>query len=122
MKLESHSVVWLWHRPAVVALIQPLAWKLPCAADAALKKAKNKQIHKKEVWHLFVGGQRWEGAAGSRELSVQRTGESPVKAVRPGGLVMVVDTLTASAATYTPPFFIPWVWVRVTFWEEISSS
>ena len=29
--------VWLWHRPAAAALIQPLAWELPCAMGAALK-------------------------------------------------------------------------------------
>ena len=29
---------WLWCRPAAVAPIQPLAWELPCATGAALKK------------------------------------------------------------------------------------
>ena len=41
--------LWLWHRPAVVALIQALAWELPYAADVALKKPKKQtkpvQIH-----------------------------------------------------------------------------
>ena len=33
----------LWHMPAAVALIQPLAWELPYAAGMALKKKlKNK--------------------------------------------------------------------------------
>ena len=27
----------LWHRPAAVASIQPLAWELPYTADAAMK-------------------------------------------------------------------------------------
>ena len=31
---------WLWHRPAAVALIGPLAWELPYAMGAALKKQK----------------------------------------------------------------------------------
>ena len=29
---------WLWYRPGAAALTQPLAWGLPCAAGAALKK------------------------------------------------------------------------------------
>ena len=29
---------WLWHRPAAAAPIQPLAWKLPYPAGAAVKK------------------------------------------------------------------------------------
>ena len=36
------SLLWLWHRPAAAAPIQPLAWELPYAASATLK-SKNKQ-------------------------------------------------------------------------------
>ena len=32
------ALLWLWRRPAVVALIRPLAWELPCAAGTALKR------------------------------------------------------------------------------------
>ena len=32
------DLAWLWHRPAAAALIPPLAWELPYAADVALKK------------------------------------------------------------------------------------
>ena len=35
--------LWLWCRPAATALIQPLAWKLPYAMGAALKKKKKKR-------------------------------------------------------------------------------
>ena len=35
-------LLWLWHRAAAAAPIQPLAWKLPHASDAALKKEKQK--------------------------------------------------------------------------------
>ena len=31
-------LLWLWHRPTAVALIRPLAWKLPYAAGTALKR------------------------------------------------------------------------------------
>ena len=33
-------LLWLWYRPAVVALIRPLAWESPYAIGAALKKKK----------------------------------------------------------------------------------
>ena len=45
--LRSHidpALLWLWYRPAAVALIWPLAWELPYAICAALK---NKQTKKK---------------------------------------------------------------------------
>ena len=31
-------LLWLWHRPAAVAPIQPLAWEPPYAAGVALKR------------------------------------------------------------------------------------
>ena len=31
-------LLWLWHSLAAAALIRPLAWKLPYALGAALKK------------------------------------------------------------------------------------
>ena len=31
-------LLWLWCRPAAVALIRPLAWELPYAMDVALKR------------------------------------------------------------------------------------
>ena len=39
------ELLWLWCRPAAAALIQPLAWKLPYAAGAALKKKKKGYLH-----------------------------------------------------------------------------
>ena len=42
--LLDPALQWLWCRQAAVAPVQPLAWKLPCARDVALKKGKtNKQ-------------------------------------------------------------------------------
>ena len=35
--------LWLWHRPAAVALIGPLAWEPPYATGAALKKQKEER-------------------------------------------------------------------------------
>ena len=40
------ALLWLWQRPAAAAApIRPLAWELPDASDAALKRKKTK-IHK----------------------------------------------------------------------------
>ena len=36
------ALLWLWCRPAAIAPIGPVAWKLPCAPGAALKKKKQK--------------------------------------------------------------------------------
>ena len=33
-------LLWLWRGPATAALIQPLVWKLPYGAGAALKRQK----------------------------------------------------------------------------------
>ena len=37
------ALLWLWCRPAAVALIEPLAWDPPYATDAALKSRKKKK-------------------------------------------------------------------------------
>ena len=37
---HSSDPVLQWYRPAATALIQPLAWELPCATGAALKRQK----------------------------------------------------------------------------------
>ena len=47
--------LWLWHRPEVVALIQPLAWELPYDRGVALKieKQKAKQTNKYIYMYLI---------------------------------------------------------------------
>ena len=42
------ALLWLWHRLAAVAPIQPLAWELPYALGAALKKDKKKEEEQKK--------------------------------------------------------------------------
>ena len=38
------ALLWVWHRPAAVALIRrPLFWEPPYAASAALKSKKEKK-------------------------------------------------------------------------------
>ena len=42
-------LLWMWRKPAAAALIQPLAWELPYAAGAAIKRKKKndgKEIQK----------------------------------------------------------------------------
>ena len=59
------ALLWLWHRPAAVAPIGPLAWEPPYATGAALKEKKKKkeksslvvQQVKDWVWSL-----QWLGA------------------------------------------------------------
>ena len=37
------ALLWLWHRPAAVDPIRPLAWEPPYAVDEALKRPKKKK-------------------------------------------------------------------------------
>ena len=37
------ALLWLWCRVAAAALIRPLAWDLPYAAGAGIKKKKKKK-------------------------------------------------------------------------------
>ena len=39
------TLLWLWCRPAATAQIRPLAWELPYAVSAALKRQKEKKIN-----------------------------------------------------------------------------
>ena len=53
------ALLWLWCRPAAVALIGPLAWEPPYAVDVALKNKKQKTKKKKKGegrgWEVFRG-------------------------------------------------------------------
>ena len=42
------ALLWLWRRPAPVALIRPPAWKPPYATGAALKKTKKKKRRRRK--------------------------------------------------------------------------
>ena len=41
--VKDLALLWLWQRPATVALIRPRAWEPPHAAGAALKSNRTKQ-------------------------------------------------------------------------------
>ena len=47
------ALLWLWRRPAAVALIRPLAWESPYASGAALKNKKDSYMKKKIVFWSF---------------------------------------------------------------------
>ena len=47
-------LLWLWHRPAAVAPIRPLAWELPYAAGVALKGKKKKKKREREKVYSSV--------------------------------------------------------------------
>lgn len=40
-------LLWLWHRPEAAALIQPVAWELLYATDAAIKRKRRRRREKK---------------------------------------------------------------------------
>ena len=41
--VKDPALLWLWHRPATTALIQPLAWEPPYGAGAAQEMAKRQK-------------------------------------------------------------------------------
>ena len=45
------KLLWLWHRPAAVAPIRPLAWESPFAVGAALEKDKRQKNKTKQKHH-----------------------------------------------------------------------
>ena len=45
------ALLWLWHRLAAGAPIQPLAWEPPYAMGMALEKTKKQQ--QKKLNHIF---------------------------------------------------------------------
>ena len=47
--VKDLALLWLWCRPAAVAPVRPLAWELPYARGAALKRKKKKKREKKKV-------------------------------------------------------------------------
>ena len=49
------TLLWLWHKPVATAPIGPVAWELPYAAGAALKRQKkilNLFLHSEKLSHM----------------------------------------------------------------------
>ena len=47
------ALLWLWHRLAAAGPMRPLAWELPYATGAAIKKKKNKKQNKKDIFSVL---------------------------------------------------------------------
>ena len=45
------ALLWLWHRPAATALIQPLVWELPYGVGVAQEMAKRQKLTNKQKKH-----------------------------------------------------------------------
>ena len=43
--VKDFALLWLWCRLAAAALIHPLAWEIPYAVGAALKRQKKKKFN-----------------------------------------------------------------------------
>ena len=48
------AMLWLRHRPAAIALMQPLAWEFPYARCVALKTEKKQQPKTKKPIHRYL--------------------------------------------------------------------
>ena len=48
------ALLWLWCRPAAVALIRTLAWEPPHAEGAALQSKKKEREKERKVFHLDI--------------------------------------------------------------------
>ena len=81
-------LLWLWYRPAVAALIQPLAWESPYAAGAATpqkdhtsqpswihprvkKMAQHMQIHQCDIPHQQTRRKKLHDHLNRRRKSIQ---------------------------------------------------
>ena len=59
--VKDLALLWLWCRPAAVALIRPLTWEPPYAMRVALKRQKTKKKKKKKKRVLCDTHRRWIG-------------------------------------------------------------
>ena len=67
------ALLWLWCRPAAVALIGSLAWEPPQAAGAALNRQKDKKKKKKKKGSFIAKKSYREVTRTNREAAVVLT-------------------------------------------------
>ena len=48
------ALLWLWHRPAAIAPIRPLAWEPPYDVGVALKRTKRQKKKKEKKFVAFL--------------------------------------------------------------------
>ena len=51
-RVSGPELLWLWHTPAAVAMIQPLAWELPYAVGVALKSNPPQKKNVMDIMHI----------------------------------------------------------------------
>ena len=73
-------LLWLWHRLAAVALIQPFAWECPYAAGVTLNKQKQKNPPKNpqggQVWMIIVNQGKVDGGHAGEMAEKKERGRS----------------------------------------------
>ena len=72
------ALMWLWHRMAVSATIQSLAWEFPYATGVALKGQKRKKLNLtlSMYSHMKLGGARLDGRTIDRKKRSPSTSNS----------------------------------------------
>ena len=50
------ALLWLWCRPAAVALIHPLAWEPPYAEGVALRRKRERERERVYTCHFILDG------------------------------------------------------------------
>ena len=76
--------LWLWYRPEATTLIWPLAWELPHAAGAALKKNQKELCISNKVPDADAAGLPLKRAGIERKTSNKQTlsqGEEPIEII-----------------------------------------
>ena len=74
--VKDLALLWLWRRRVAAAPIQPLAWELPYAVGAALKRQRKKDFVGKEC---PAGEKLGEGTKGPGKLVVSSLLLAPPK-------------------------------------------
>ena len=90
------ALLWLWHRPAAVAPIWPLAWELSYATGVPLKKKKN-VLWKGIAW---VGEKRAQICSQNRVNQGQRTWGGELRLL-PGSLRHIFTILSKGSQKWT---------------------
>ena len=102
-------LLWLWHRLAVAAPIQPLDWELPCAVGAAPspKKTQNKTKQKKpQNKKKLLPGRGATSLPGISQGSMLPTEEGATHVVAFKSVSIWLKA--ASLAIFSSPAFYPW--------------
>ena len=120
------ALLWLWHRPAAVAQIQPLVWEPPYAEGAP---PHPKKIHRKNLHQDSNCSVQWLQSSQSSSLWTQTIGLEEIY-----GSVLIADWVSGGPQKSmevpqrvpnnqleTNMSFLLWVYI-ILFWENYISS